>query len=210
MRVGGYSSGRLQTTVASALPLWYNLAICVMCEVSCVPAWCDVVRALGDGLVRHIRTERRGATVKAVEVTGTVDADGRLHLDASLPVRGPCRVRAVVLVPEDSDEAGERDPWRTASSYPPTGLLREETGDTAYSSDDLRVLKREVSRQLDRLPLDRQRHILGYVRMLLREPPHGAPGRQLLPFAGVLGEEDARAIAEAIEKGCERVDENEW
>lgn len=148
--------------------------------------------------------------MKAVEVTGTVDADGGLHLDASLPVRGPCRVRAVVLVPEDSDEAGELDPRRTASSYPLTGLLREEPRDTAYSPDDLWVLKQEISRQLDRLPLDRQRHILGYVRMLLREPPHGTPGRQLLPFAGVLGEEDARAIAEAIEKGCERVDEHEW
>jgi hypothetical protein len=41
-------------------------------------------------------------------------------------------------------------------------------------------------------------------------PPSGVPGNSLLRFAGRLTAQEADAIAEAIEQGCERVDGNEW
>jgi hypothetical protein len=40
--------------------------------------------------------------------------------------------------------------------------------------------------------------------------PRGVPGRDLLRFAGTIDAESARAMEEAIEEGCERVDLEEW
>lgn len=33
----------------------------------------------------------------AVEMTGTIDKDSQLHLDGILPIKGPQRVRVIVL-----------------------------------------------------------------------------------------------------------------
>jgi hypothetical protein len=36
--------------------------------------------------------------------------------------------------------------------------------------------------------------------------PRGTPGRELLKFAGILSREEAKAMMDAIEEGCERID----
>jgi hypothetical protein len=43
------------------------------------------------------------ATTKAIETTGTIDAQHHLVLDGALPITGPTRVRVIMLVPEESD-----------------------------------------------------------------------------------------------------------
>ena len=44
-----------------------------------------------------------GVATKAIEITGTVDAQRRLVLDEQLPVVGPIRVRVIILLPEEAD-----------------------------------------------------------------------------------------------------------
>jgi hypothetical protein len=39
-----------------------------------------------------------GDIIKAIEVAGAIDAHGQLHFDAPLPVTGPSRVRAIILI----------------------------------------------------------------------------------------------------------------
>lgn len=39
--------------------------------------------------------------VKAIETTGTIDAQHRLLLDEPLHVPGPTRVRVIILLPEE-------------------------------------------------------------------------------------------------------------
>ncbi|MGB3459425.1 MAG: hypothetical protein WBB08_09065 [Halobacteriota archaeon] len=69
-------------------------------------------------------------------------------------------------------------------------------------------IKAEIVKQLDYLPTELQRHVLDFVRTLSR--PKGVPGKQLLHFAGTIGEDDLQAMSRAIETECERVDWNEW
>ena len=59
------------------------------------------------------------ANVKAIEVTGEIDGDGKLHLDEALPVIGPNRVRVILLL-ENSDDISEQE-W-----------LRAEAGNSAF------------------------------------------------------------------------------
>ena len=47
--------------------------------------------------------------MKAVEVTGTIDADGKLSLDEPIQVTTHSRVRVIVLFSESSEDA-ENDP----------------------------------------------------------------------------------------------------
>lgn len=37
---------------------------------------------------------------KAIETTGTIDAERQLVLDKPLPIAGPTRVRVIILLPE--------------------------------------------------------------------------------------------------------------
>lgn len=71
-------------------------------------------------------------------------------------------------------------------------------------------IKQEILKRLDQLPPQLQRQVLEFSQGLALSVPKGGPGVDLLRFAGVLGDEDAKAITEAIEEGCERVDSNEW
>ena len=71
-------------------------------------------------------------------------------------------------------------------------------------------IKQEIVKRLDYLPLELQRRVLDFTRALVLSQPKGVPGKQLLRFAGILEAEDAQAMTQAIEAGCERVDVNEW
>ncbi|MBU0716807.1 MAG: hypothetical protein KJ749_01030 [Planctomycetes bacterium] len=66
-------------------------------------------------------------------------------------------------------------------------------------------------KDFDLLPLDRQRMVLEFVHFLANAgTPPGTPGKNLLRFVGVLDEQEARAMSEAVARECERVDTSEW
>ncbi len=68
----------------------------------------------------------------------------------------------------------------------------------------------KVIEQLKALPQELQRRVLEFTRALAESTPRGVPGRQLLRFAGAIPRDDIRLMSEAIERGCEQVDTNEW
>jgi len=68
----------------------------------------------------------------------------------------------------------------------------------------------KVVEQLKDLPQELQWRVLEFARALAQSTPHGVPGRQLLRLAGTISPEDAELMREAIERGCEQVDTNEW
>jgi len=72
--------------------------------------------------------------VKAIETTGTIDAQHRLLLDEPLSVHGPTRVRVIILLPEDAD-IDEKDWLYAAVSNPAFDFLKEPEEDI-YTSED--------------------------------------------------------------------------
>jgi hypothetical protein len=74
------------------------------------------------------------ADLKAIETMGQIDKDGELHLDESLPVHGPSRVRVIVLI-ENSDAVDEQDWLRAASRSPAFEFLKDPEEDIYTISD---------------------------------------------------------------------------
>lgn len=72
------------------------------------------------------------------------------------------------------------------------------------------AVEKELRERLAALTPDQQREVLEYARALGEAPRRGVPGRSLLRFAGSIPADDLRAMAEAIEEGCERVDPRGW
>ena len=71
-------------------------------------------------------------------------------------------------------------------------------------------LKKEILKKLDNLPFEEQRKVLDFTQHLAMARTVGVHGRELLPFAGTIEKADLELMQHAIEKGCERVDLNEW
>ena len=71
-------------------------------------------------------------------------------------------------------------------------------------------IKEQILRDLDQLSSEQQERAAELVHGLVAARPRGTPGRGLLRFAGILDDESAREMTEAIEQGCERVDLDEW
>ena len=57
------------------------------------------------------------APMKAVEVIGTVDEQGGLHIDEPLTALGPGRVRVILLLPENGEV--EKSKWLRAAATNP-------------------------------------------------------------------------------------------
>jgi hypothetical protein len=74
---------------------------------------------------------------KAIETTGTIDADRRLVLDEPLPVIGPARVRVIILLSEETD-IDEKEWLRAASANPTFDFLKEPEEDI-YTLEDGRA-----------------------------------------------------------------------
>lgn len=72
--------------------------------------------------------------VKAIETTGTIDAQHRLLLDEPLHVPGPTRVRVIILLPEEVD-IDEKEWLYAAASNPAFDFLKESQEDI-YTSED--------------------------------------------------------------------------
>ena len=75
---------------------------------------------------------------KAIEATGTIDAQRRLVLDEPLPVVGPTRVRVIILLPEETD-IDEKEWLRAACTNPAFDFLKEPEEDI-YTLEDGRPL----------------------------------------------------------------------
>jgi hypothetical protein len=67
-----------------------------------------------------------GNLLKAVTATGTIDANGQLHLNDPLPVSGPSRVHVILLITEDEREIEEAAWLRAAATNPTFDFLNEE------------------------------------------------------------------------------------
>jgi hypothetical protein len=63
----------------------------------------------------------------------------------------------------------------------------------------------EILKQLDHLPLELQKKVLEFVRVLNTTSVKGKPGRQLMQFAGILNPSEAKVMEEAIEYDCRRI-----
>ena len=81
-------------------------------------------------------------TLSAIELTGVVDKNHQLKLDADLPITGPKRVRVIVLYSLD-DEWDETEWLRSAARSPAFLYLKEETEDI-YSQTDGRPFHDKV------------------------------------------------------------------
>ncbi|MCK4766627.1 MAG: hypothetical protein KAW12_30825 [Candidatus Aminicenantes bacterium] len=72
-------------------------------------------------------------------------------------------------------------------------------------------IKSQVIKEMDVLPLNLQRSVLAFVKILAKPTiPKGVPGRNLMKFAGILTEDEADELSRIIEEDCERIDDNEW
>jgi hypothetical protein len=75
----------------------------------------------------------------------------------------------------------------------------------------------DIASQVKRMPFNERLMLLETLTRSLREDlksavvrPRSAAGKDLLSLAGTLPPEDAHEMREAIEHGCEQVDEREW
>ena len=74
----------------------------------------------------------------------------------------------------------------------------------------LPAVKSQILEDLERLSPEGQQQAADLVHRLVTPTPAGTPGRELLPFVGILDAESAREMRAAIEEGCGRVDADEW
>jgi hypothetical protein len=72
------------------------------------------------------------------------------------------------------------------------------------------AIEKEIISQLSKLPREKQREVLYFVRALTVEQPVGIPGKELLSFAGSIESHDLEIMARVIEEDCEKVNLNEW
>lgn len=83
------------------------------------------------------------ADLRAIEISGTVDEQHRLHLDEDVPISGPSRVRVIILVPDTAHDERRAEPgdmeetaWlRAAASNPAFDFLDDPQEDIYTLSD---------------------------------------------------------------------------
>lgn len=71
---------------------------------------------------------------KAIETTGTIDAQCQLVLDKPLPVAGPTRVRVIILLSEEAD-IDEMEWLRAATANPVFDFLKDPEEDIYTLAD---------------------------------------------------------------------------
>ncbi len=79
----------------------------------------------------------------AIETTGTIDEDQKLRLDRKLPIKGPQRVRVIVLYPIDDEKIDENE-WLYAASHNPAFDFLKESTEDIYTIDDGEPFRDEV------------------------------------------------------------------
>ncbi len=72
------------------------------------------------------------------------------------------------------------------------------------------TVKKAILRDLEQLPIEKQRRAQQLVHGLLSPLPKGATFEELSSLAGILDDESAREMRVAIEQEFERVDPHAW
>lgn len=72
------------------------------------------------------------------------------------------------------------------------------------------AIQKQILLDLDRLSPEFQRRALKLVQGLGAAQPRGASVEDLLGLGGLLDQDSAQEMREAIEQHCERVDPGEW
>lgn len=72
------------------------------------------------------------------------------------------------------------------------------------------TLEAEIPEQLEQLPSEQQRKVLEFACSLVTAQVRGVPGKDLLRLAGIIDSEDLTSMKQAIEEGCEKVDQDGW
>ena len=89
------------------------------------------------------------AGTKAIETSGTIDAQRRLVLDEPLPVAGPTRVRVIILLSAEADiDEGE---WLRAAAANPAFHFLKEPEEDIYTLADGRPFAEKPERPLGRI-----------------------------------------------------------
>ena len=73
-------------------------------------------------------------TLKAIEMTGTVDEQQHLQLDSALPITGPVRVKVIVLYP--LSEGLAESEWLHAAARNPAFDYLKEPAEDIYSANE--------------------------------------------------------------------------
>jgi hypothetical protein len=71
-------------------------------------------------------------------------------------------------------------------------------------------IQNELLREVEQLSLPLQRKVVDFAHSLTESKTKGTPGRQLLDFVGILSPKEGKAMTEAVQEGCERIDADEW
>ena len=82
---------------------------------------------------------------RAITLTGSIDEQRQLHLDAPLPIAGPSRVRVIILISEGA-EIDEREWLRLATSNPAFDFLRAPEEDLYTLTDGKPFRDEDVKR----------------------------------------------------------------
>ena len=72
------------------------------------------------------------------------------------------------------------------------------------------TLERELHSQLEILRPAAQRQVLEFAKALALSTPRPMKKQDLLDLGGTISPEDLKLMADAIEEGCGKVDENGW
>lgn len=72
------------------------------------------------------------------------------------------------------------------------------------------TIREQILKDLDRMSPELQRRALELVHGLVSPLPKGASIADLMELSGILDDESARQMREAIEEHCERIDPRDW
>lgn len=71
-------------------------------------------------------------------------------------------------------------------------------------------LDKDILEEINKLGIEDQHRVLTFVRSLAGPTLKGISGKELLQFSGFIDKKDLQEMEEAIEKGCEQVNLDEW
>jgi hypothetical protein len=90
-----------------------------------------------------------------------------------------------------------------------TGIIKPRSTKKKVKPMTNSTITAELLKQLDQLPMEFQKKVLEFARALNTATLKGKPGKDLLKFAGTIDQDSLKAMEEAVEYGCERVDTDE-
>jgi hypothetical protein len=72
------------------------------------------------------------------------------------------------------------------------------------------TIEEQILSEIRRMSLEQQYRVLTFSKAIIRPAVKGVPGASLLRFAGAIPTEQVKQMEEAIERDCERIDQNGW